>query len=198
MRNLLIASANKGKVKEIKELFSDLALNIIDLSNYPYLQEVKEDGKTFRDNALKKARIRSQETALLTMADDSGLEVEYLSGKPGIYSARFAGPDADDEENNKKLLKELAGVPYEKRQARFKCVVAIIDPVSGEEYTVQGICEGRILTELRGTNGFGYDPLFYVPEYNKTMAELKLTAKNKISHRAHALVKAKEILNKLV
>ncbi len=194
MRDLLIASTNKHKVKEIKRKFADLSVNIIGLEAYPDLKDVEEDGNCFTDNALKKARERAQVTGILTMADDSGLEVDYLQGSPGIFSSRFAGPDASDEDNNKKLLKELEGIPDYQRSARFKCVIAIVDPIIEQEIIVEGICKGQILTEERGKNGFGYDPLFFLPQYGKTMAEITMAEKNRISHRARALVKAREVL----
>ena len=201
MRDLLIASTNKNKIREINEKFADLPFNVIGLEKitangkFPDLKEVKEDGDSFTENALKKARKRARITGLLTIADDSGLVVDYLKGRPGIYSSRFAGPEASDEDNNKKLLEKLEGVPDHKRGARFKCVIAIVDPIKGREITVEGICKGKILTEERGENGFGYDPLFFLPQYGKTMAEITMEEKNKISHRARALVKAGDILS---
>ncbi len=194
MRELLIASSNSGKIEEIKKIITNLSFSITGMGNYPELKKVKEDGDSFIANAFKKARQRADETGLLTLADDSGLEVEYLEGKPGIYSARFAGPDASDKDNNKKLLRLLKGVPPRKRRARFKCVIAIVDPLFKKEFTVDGICEGRILKKPQGSNGFGYDPLFFIPQFGKTMAELTMTEKNKISHRAKALAKARDIL----
>ena len=198
MRKLLIASSNRGKIEEIKKIISDLPFNITGMGKYPELKKVNEDGDSFTANALKKARQRADETGLLTLADDSGLEVEYLEGKPGIYSARFAGPDASDKDNNRELLQLLKGVPPDKRRARFKCVIAIVDPLFKREFTVDGICEGRILKEPRGSNGFGYDPLLFIPQFGKTMAELTMAEKNKISHRANALARAKNVLSKKI
>ncbi len=194
MRKLLVATNNPGKIKEIKENFKNLKLNIIGLSDLEEDLEVEEDGQTFAENALKKARIRAEKTDLLTLADDSGLEVEYLDGKPGIYSARYAGEDAGDEENNEKLLAELEGLPLEERFARFVCCAALVDLETGAEHTVEGICQGVILNSPRGKGGFGYDPLFFIPQKNKTFAELSLAEKNEISHRARALRGIKEIL----
>lgn len=193
-RKLLIASSNRGKIREIKEYLTDLDLELIGLPELAPLPEVIEDGISFRENALKKARSRAAETGITTLADDSGLEVDYLKGRPGVYSARYAGLLANDQANNDKLLSELAGVPLLKRQARFKSVLVLVEPGGGAELIAEGCCEGIIIDSPRGNNGFGYDPLFYLPEYKKTMAELPLQLKNKISHRAKALVKMKELL----
>jgi len=194
MEKLLIASTNKGKIKEVRAQLKDFNFEIIGLDNFPELMNIKEDGETFAENALKKARVSAKKTNLITLADDSGLEVDYLNGKPGIYSARFSGKNATDEENNKKLLKELEDVEKEKRTARFRCVMAIYDPHNDYHKTVDGNCEGRILKTPRGENGFGYDPLFFVESKGKTMAELAPEIKNKISHRANALEKMKKII----
>ncbi len=194
MKELLIASSNLGKIREIKELFQNFNLQIISLSDYPQLSEIEEDGETFEENALKKARTGARVTGRLTLADDSGLIVDYLDGRPGIYSARFAGPAATDQQNNQKLLQELKEVPREKRSAYFKCVIALVDPENKEEYTVESKKKGFILAKPRGNNGFGYDPLFFVPGFNQTMAELPLEIKNSISHRAKALKKIKKVV----
>jgi len=194
MEKLLIASTNKGKIKEVRAQLKNFDFEIIGLDNFPELMNIEEDGETFAENALKKARVSAQKTNLITLADDSGLEVDYLDGRPGIYSARFSGENATDEENNKKLLKELEGVEKEERTARFRCVMAIYDPRNDFYKTADGSCEGRILKSPRGENGFGYDPLFYVEKKGKTMAELSSEIKNKISHRANALEKMKKII----
>lgn len=191
----MIASGNKGKIKEIKKFFQNLEIDIIGLDSFPGLSNIKEDGDSFIENALKKARVRAEETGMLTLADDSGLEVEYLNGGPGIYSARYAGENASDEDNNKKLIRSLQGLPMEKRKARFKSVLALVDPEEGSEVTVEGICPGYIILKPRGRNGFGYDPIFYIPEYEKTMAELPIEIKNRISHRARALKKMYSVIN---
>lgn len=197
-RKLLVATGNKGKIKEIENYLENLDENtgfeIIGLSQYPDLPEVEEDGDTFSANALKKARERAKETGLLTLADDSGLVVDYLEGAPGVYSARYAGKNATDADNNKKLLDELKDIPLNKRSAHFKCVLALVDPDTEKEIVVEGICEGIIASEPRGENGFGYDPLFFISHFNKTMAELPLKIKNKISHRANGLKRMKEEL----
>ncbi|MFP4662227.1 MAG: XTP/dITP diphosphatase [Halanaerobiales bacterium] len=202
-RKLLVASGNKGKIREIAKYFADIekelhdqsrdiSFDIIGMGEFPDLAEVIEDGETFTANALKKARERAEATGLLTLADDSGLVVDCLDGEPGVYSARYAGEDASDLDNNRKLREELKDFPREERTAHFNCVMALVDPDTGEEIVVEGKCEGIIELEPRGENGFGYDPLFYVPEYDKTMAELPLEIKNKISHRANALKALKE------
>lgn len=193
-RKLLVASANQGKIREIKnylENLNNINLEIIGLDEFPGLPEVEEDGDSFRANALKKARARAEQTGLLTLAEDSGLSVDYLGGEPGIYSARYAGEGATDEENNQKLLEKLKNVPEEKRKASFICVMALVDPDSGEEIVVEGRCDGIIQLSPKGENGFGYDPIFYLPEFRKTMAEIPLELKNQISHRAAALQKMK-------
>ncbi len=194
MQKLLIASTNKGKIKEIKSLFSDLNFTIKGLKDYPEIGDIKEDGNSFKENALKKARVGANNTGLYTLADDSGLVVDYLDGAPGIYSARFAGENASDRDNNEKLLKMLKGVPEQQRDAHFKCVMALVRPRKDEEYTFAGKCPGKITKKPRGEHGFGYDPVFYVPEYEKTMAQLEPSIKNEISHRAQALEKVKRFL----
>ena len=193
-RKLFVASSNSGKITEIKDHFKELDFEIVTPACFDNMGEVIEDGDTLEENALKKARDRAKKTNLLTLADDTGLEVEYLNGKPGIHSARFAHEEATYKENNDKLLEVLKGVPYEKRRAQFRTVVAVVDPERNKEYTVSGYCKGYILDERRGDRGFGYDPLFYVPEYDKTFAEMSVSLKNKISHRADALEKMKKVL----
>ena len=194
MKKLLIASTNKGKIREVKAQLKDFDFEIVGLENFPELMNIKEDGNSFKANALKKAKVSAQKTNLITLADDSGLEVDYLDGKPGIYSARFSGKDASDQKNNEKLLKELEGVEKEKRTARFRCVMVIYNPHNDFCKSANGSCEGRILKSAQGENGFGYDPLFYVESKGKTMAELEPEVKNKISHRANALRKMKKII----
>ncbi len=190
--DLVVATRNKKKLIEIKELLSDLDFNILSLDDFPDIPGIVEDMDTFEDNASKKALLISQMTNRLTLADDSGLEIDFLDGKPGVYSARFAGENATDEDRNKKVLDLLKGVPKNNRKARFKCVVAIAKDDLLK--IVTGICEGEIAYEPKGRYGFGYDPIFIVSNYNKTFAELGLEIKNKISHRAIALRNAKNIL----
>lgn len=192
---LLIASSNKGKIREISDILKNFNLEIKTLEDFPEIKPPEETGKSFFENAFLKAKYYAEKTGLLCLADDSGLEVEALNGAPGIYSSRFAGPSATDEENNKKLLEELKNVPLEKRKARFVCVIIIYHP-SGKYIKAEGIWEGKIALEPKGDKGFGYDPLFLVPEYNfkKTVAELSLEEKNKLSHRARALKNLLKIL----
>lgn len=191
---LLIATSNMGKAKEINEALKGLSLKIKTLKDFHGIELPEETGKTFFENAYLKAKYWAEKTGLMCLADDSGLEVEVLNGAPGIYSSRFAGENATDEENNRKLLELLQGIPLEKRKARFVCVIVVYHP-SGKYITTEGTWEGLIGFEPKGSYGFGYDPLFLIPEYNyqKTAAELPLEEKNKISHRGKALAKLKEI-----
>lgn len=192
---IVLATNNKGKVREFEVLLAGLPLEILTLADFPHLPEVVEDGTTFSENAAKKARETASATGLLALADDSGLEVDYLAGAPGVYSARYAGPQKSDGDNNARLLSDLAQVPAEKRTARFRCVIAIATP-EGRVELAEGSCEGRIGFEPKGEGGFGYDPLFLVPEYGATFAELDLDIKNKISHRGKALKVAADLLRK--
>lgn len=186
---LVLATHNIGKVKELKELLSELSIELLTLNDFPPFPETIEDQDTFEGNALKKARETFQHTGLLSMADDSGLEVDFLDKQPGVYSARFASEKATAKDNNEKLLALLKDVPSEKRTANFRCCIALV----GEniESISEGICYGKILTEYKGTNGFGYDPLFFFEPLEKTFAEMDKEEKNKISHRALALSKIK-------
>lgn len=194
---LVLATNNQGKVKELRELLKELPIEIMSLQDFPQMPEVEEDGQTFQANALKKAREVAEYTGLVAMADDSGLEVDYLERAPGVYSARFAGEPKSDDANNQKLLSLLSGVADEQRAARFRCAIAIYTP-AGEQYLTDGSCEGRIGHELQGNAGFGYDPLFYLPQYDQTFAEIPLDLKNQISHRGKATAQAIEIIKKLV
>lgn len=193
----MIATKNKGKFREIEACLKGLGFKLLSLYDLSEELHLVEDEETFRANALKKAREVARRTGKLTVADDSGLEVEVLGGLPGVRSARFAGEGASDEENNQKLLEMLRGVPLERRRAVFRCVMAMVDPESGFEKVVEGSCHGIILERPRGSGGFGYDPLFFVPEKGKTMAELPLQEKNRISHRGQALRALKEVLRKV-
>ncbi|MEG6614945.1 XTP/dITP diphosphatase [Peptococcaceae bacterium 1198_IL3148] len=197
MQKLVLASGNKGKLKEFNTLLAPLNISVLSLADYPGMPETIEDGSTFSENAIKKAKEAAQHTGLPALADDSGLEVDYLNGQPGVYSARFAGEPKDDAANNRKLLALMKDVPWEQRTARFRCVIAICTP-EGTVETSDGACEGYILEEERGNGGFGYDPLFYVPQFDKTFAELDMTEKNKISHRGRALQGMVNILTKRV
>ncbi|MFC1512415.1 XTP/dITP diphosphatase [bacterium] len=190
---IVIATRNKDKILEIKHYFADLDIEFVSLERYPLLPEIIEDKNTLIENAVKKAKEVSEFTDNIALADDSGLEVDALNGAPGVYSARFSGENATYDDNNKKLLNLLKDIPLEKRTAHFKTVLALVFPDSRIQ-TVEGRCEGIIINEMRGTNGFGYDPIFFVPRLNKTFAELTLHEKNTISHRAKALEKMKQIL----
>lgn len=183
---LLIATKNKGKAKEIQEILSGLNVEVVSLLDY-HFNLPPEIGLTFEENAIQKARYAFNETGLPTLADDSGLEVDALGGKPGIYSARFAAPIATDKENNSKLQYEIRKTPPDKRTARFKCALAFVD--GDKEQTFEGTIEGLIIDEPRGENGFGYDPYFLLPDRDLTTAELSPEVKNKISHRGLALDK---------
>ncbi len=191
----MIATKNSGKVREIRKALRGLRIRLYSLNDFSDVPDVEEDGKTFTENALKKARFYATYFKKLTIADDSGLEVEALKGLPGPYSARYAGEKASDQENNRKLLKEMEGIPPSKRKARFKCVLALVSP-DGREAIVEGSCQGRIGLKEVGKRGFGYDPLFFLPRYGKTMAELSIEEKNRISHRGKALRKLRRIFTK--
>lgn len=193
MKELLVATGNRGKLRELEHLLAGVVERLLSLGDFPDLPPVSEDGTTFAENALKKARHAARQTGRVALADDSGLVVAALDGRPGVHSARFAGPDADDARNNAKLLQELAEIPAERRQAAFHCVIALCQP-DGVCRTFTGELPGLILTAPRGEEGFGYDPLFLVPEYGKTLAELPLAVKNRISHRGRALAQLKAFL----
>ena len=193
MMDLVIATSNQNKLKEFAALLQDYRVTLLSLKDFPHIPEIVEDGKTFIENALKKATVVARATGKLTIADDSGLEVEMLNGRPGVYSARFAGNGAGDAENNAKLLAVLKGVPPDKRGACFKCVLGIALP-QGETAFVEGECRGIIIDAPRGQHGFGYDPVFLVPQYNQTFSEMPPEQKNAISHRSRALRKLLDIL----
>ena len=195
---LVVATRNKGKIAEIKRLVSDLSqVELVFLDDFQNLPDIAETGKTFKENALIKAKEIASFTGHWALADDSGLVVDYLQGAPGVYSARFSGEKATDEQNNAKLLSLLKNVPWEKRQAKFVCVIAICNP-KGQCYTLEAECKGYIALEPKGTHGFGYDPVFFVPAYGKTMAELEPEIKNQISHRAMALKRLKPLLRQML
>jgi XTP/dITP diphosphohydrolase len=196
VNELLVATGNRGKFIEIKELLRDTVANLYSLKDFPEIPPVEEDGATFAENAVKKAQSAAQATGKPVIADDSGLEVDALGGRPGVYSARFAGEGAGDSENNAKLLREMADLPEEKGTAAFRCVIALCFPDGGCR-TFSGELNGIILKKPRGMGGFGYDPLFLVSEYGLTLAELPLAVKNAISHRGKALGRLKEYLRNL-
>ena len=190
---LVLATTNPDKQEELVSLLRDLGYTIRTMDEFDSVPRVIEDGETCQANAMKKATALARHTGLLVLADDTGLEVEALGGRPGVYAARYAGEEATYEDNWRKLLRELKGVPADKRVARFRTAVAIAEPSSQVE-VVEGVLDGRITESPSGTEGFGYDPVFLVPELGKTLAQLTLEQKNRISHRARALAKAKEVL----
>jgi XTP/dITP diphosphohydrolase len=194
IKELIIATGNKHKVEEIKAVLKDFGIKIIPMTNLPSFPKTVEDGATLEENAGKKAIEAALFYGKWTLADDTGLEVDYLDGAPGVYSARFAGERCSYDDNNKKLLDLLKGVPEEKRTAKFACVIALSSP-QGQCSFAKGEIFGIIADKNSGSNGFGYDPVFFVPEESKTFAQLSSDVKNKISHRAKALQKAKEIIN---
>ncbi len=193
MKQLLVATRNRGKIKEIRALLDGLVEDVLCVADLADLPETVEDGATFAENALKKAREACNATGLPTLADDSGLVVDGLHGAPGVFSARYAGEDADDSANNSKLMKELAQLPRVSRNAAFVCNMAFVTP-SGVEHLFEGRVRGTIIDQPRGEHGFGYDPLFLVDGYQQTMAELPLDEKNRISHRGQALQAFKQYL----
>ena len=195
---IVIATQNEKKRKEIIEILKNVpGILLRGVEDFPFLPEVEEDGNSFRENAIKKATILAKSCNALAMADDSGLEINALNGRPGIYSSRYAGPNATDEKNIEKVLSELRGVPKEKRTARFLCSIALASPHQ-LLFVAEGRCEGFITEQPRGKGGFGYDPIFYVPDYNQTFAELNPLLKNSISHRGLALKQFKEQIIPLI
>lgn len=193
---IVLATENPGKVAELQELVADLDMEVLSSTNFPDWQSVEETGSTFRENALIKARAAAGFTGMIALADDSGLEVDALGGAPGVFSARFAGEPKDDGRNIEKLLGLMENVPDEERGARFFCALAVVTP-GGEEYLTEGTVEGKILKAKRGSGGFGYDPVFFVPDFGRTMAELGMAQKNRLSHRAQAFHKVVPILKDL-
>lgn len=196
IRELVLATRNRHKVIELVALLRDLGITIRSLDEFPDAPDVVEDGATCEANAIKKARAIAEFTGLPAVADDTGLEVDALGGRPGVYAARYAGEDATYDDNCLKLLRELTGVPRERRTARFLTVAALALP-SGEVRVAQGILDGTIAEEASGTVGFGYDPVFFVPALGKTLAQLSADQKNKISHRAKAFTQAKDLLQEM-
>jgi XTP/dITP diphosphohydrolase len=197
---LLVATTNPGKFAEVQAFLSGLPLRILSLRDLRNPPTIVEDGATFEENALKKARVLAEYSSLLTLADDSGLEVDALNGAPGIYSARYCGEEGNDEKNNDRLLREVKNIPEEKRTARFVCALALCAPKSFgmKHWIVRESCEGRIVLERRGSAGFGYDPLFFYPPLGKTFGELDRETKATVSHRGQALKRLAEILPSLV
>lgn len=195
-RKILIATRNKGKVREIKKILNGLPVQLLNLDDLKIDTEVAETGSTFEENAALKAIKYAEMAGILTIAEDSGLEVDAFGGAPGVRSARYCA--GEDKDRNKLVLKKLKGIPLEERTARFRCVVAIYEPKNKILETCQGKMEGIITETPRGENGFGYDPIFYLPKFKKTNAELSMGEKNKISHRGKAFRRAKKILRDLI
>jgi XTP/dITP diphosphohydrolase len=191
---ILIATKNIGKIKEFKGMFESIGHNVKSLIDFPDITEIEETGTTFEENAIIKASELSRITGKIVISDDSGLEVDALNGEPGVYSARYAGNNKNDEDNINLVLEKLKGVPTEKRTARFISVIAVVFP-NGSTETFKGICEGIITEEKKGNEGFGYDPIMYIPKLNRTMAELTKDEKNQISHRGNAL---RKMLDKMI
>ena len=194
--SLLVATNNRGKLREYAELLKGIPFELTTLAGQGITEEVEETGSSLKQNAIHKATSYAKLSGLTTMADDSGLEVDALGGEPGPLSRRYAGDNVSDKERHDYLLAKLRDVPWEKRTARFRAVIALATP-EGKVKTVEGVCEGIIAFDFKGTGGFGYDPIFYLPELDKHMAELSLAEKNRISHRAKAAQKARRLLEKL-
>ena len=192
---IVFATGNKGKIKEIQMILADLGAEVITMKEAGIQIDIEENGQTYEENALIKARAVASHTNYIVMADDSGLEIDYLNNEPGIFSARYMGEDTSYRIKNANLIERLEGVADEQRTARFVCAIAAVLP-DGRELTTRGIIEGRIGYEEKGSNGFGYDPIFYVPKFGKTTAELTEEEKNQVSHRGNALMLMKEELKK--
>lgn len=194
-RQVVLGTHNPNKIREIHAILNGLALEILTMNDFPKIAEVEETGKTFAENALLKAREVYRQSGILTLSDDSGLEVDALNGAPGIYSARYAGEAKDSASNNRKLLEVLQDVPEQEREAQFRCVVAIVGPEV--EQVVEGIVRGMIIYDPRGQHGFGYDPLFVPDGFSQTFSEMGDELKNQISHRSQAFRKARKVLEKI-
>ncbi len=202
MKKLVLATNNQHKVQEIKQILEDMPLEVASLKDMGIDIEVEEDGETFLENSYKKAKaiydiLKFKDEKFIVMADDSGLMVDALGGAPGVYSARYSGEHGNSQKNNEKLLKELQGTPFEERKGRFVCAVVLIND-DGDSIKVEEYAEGYIGEKLEGLEGFGYDPLFYVPEFHKTFAEMSSKEKNSISHRGKALEKVKKEIVKFL
>ncbi|MFT4146567.1 MAG: XTP/dITP diphosphatase [Mobilitalea sp.] len=195
MKRIIFATSNEGKMREIRELLKDLDIELLSLKEAGLNPDIEENGTTFEENAVIKAKLIMEMTGEIVLADDSGIEVDYLDKAPGVYSARFLGEDTSYDIKNKYIIDKLAAASGEERSARFVCVIACALP-NGEIETCRATIEGTIAKEIVGDKGFGYDPIFYVPEYKCTTAEMPLELKNEISHRGKALKEMKEILRK--
>lgn len=196
-RKILLATRNPGKLREVRDFLSELELEVVGMEELPEAGDVVEDGKSFLENARKKAHALASRFGCAALADDSGLEVDALGGLPGVRSARYAGETATDDQNNKKLLEAMKGLGAGERSARFRCVMVLATP-EGKEWVSEGTWEGEIAQAPRGKGGFGYDPLFLIPEQGRTVAELSLGEKNKMSHRAQALRGIKHVLEEVL
>lgn len=196
---IIFATGNAGKIREIKEIMADLEIEVLSMKDAAIAVDIAEDGSTYEENALIKAKAVAAAAGAedIVMADDSGLEIDYLNKEPGVYSARYLGEDTSYRIKNQNLIDRLDGVPDEKRTARFVCAIAAVLP-EGKELLTRGVIEGRIGYEEKGNGGFGYDPIFYVPEFDKTTAELTKEEKNAVSHRGRALRAMKEELKKII
>ena len=196
MKRIVLATKNKGKIKEMRELLAPMNIEVLSLADFSPVDDAEENGATFAENAMLKARYYFAHTGTLCLADDSGLEVDALGGRPGVYSARYSGEDATDAANNAKVLREMEGIEKDKRTARFRCAMALVG--EGVELTTDGTCEGTLLTEERGQGGFGYDPIFYVPKFDRTLAEMSSEDKNSISHRGAAVRKMADLIAEMM
>lgn len=192
---LVLATRNQGKISEFKKLLSDFPIEIKRLKDFGPISPIEEDGETFEENAHKKAHLTAKMLGFPVLADDSGLMVDALDGRPGVHSARYAGEKASDKENNLKLLEAMKGV--KNRKATFKCVITIAVP-SGPALTYEGVCDGEVAHEMKGTHGFGYDPVFYYPPLKKTFAQISLEEKNRVSHRGKAMAQLRGEFNKVL
>lgn len=200
MRKLVLATTNPGKVRELRRILEGLPAEVLSLADFPGIEPAEETGTTFAENAVLKAEAVAKATGLIALADDSGLEIDALDGAPGVYSSRFGGPDAEDVDRNQLVLDLLREIPDCERGARYRAVIAIATP-TGETVLAEGACEGRIAREPHGAGGFGYDPIFLLPDRGETMADLAAAdpdLKNRISHRGRALEAARHLLERLV
>jgi XTP/dITP diphosphohydrolase len=193
MREIILATSNEGKIKEFRDILQGLDVELLSLRDVGIDIDVEENGTSFEENAIIKAETVCKSTGKIALADDSGLEVDYLNRAPGIYSARFLGEDTSYTRKNNYIIDKLKGIDFEKRSARFVCAIACAFP-NGNTVTRRGIIEGYIADKMSGLNGFGYDPIFYVPQYNCTTAEMPIELKNQISHRAKALIAIRELM----
>jgi XTP/dITP diphosphohydrolase len=195
---LVLGTRNPKNRGELQEILTDLGIELRDLTSYPHAPEVEEDGTTFEENARKKATVLAKTLGEWVLGEDSGLVVPALKGRPGVYSARYAGKQGDDEANNERLLAELAPLPEEARAAYYVCTAALADPSGDVKAVVEGRCHGVITRQRRGSGGFGYDPLFLVPEYHRSFGELSPRVKHALSHRGRALAQLRVVLRKLL